>query len=309
MANINLRLEKNLTNILFRSRLRGFLSKNTSVKAFACTLRASDAYEDDDDPDILWFFEELTDNEREEMSEYQDSFFVSGAEIITRLRYRLGDEAYPWPTQFSVSLPDFKPIRLPSYDVTREYCDMIEKVKNFTGGNLFFGDADPEVLNDDYFSREGYRLFPLTERLSDRLKEMNMELPEVIGCTFVYTSIAPYIVPYDKEWAIRLTIEVFHEDHIFITKVEVVALHWRTNCQRLAIEEHKKLFRRASLSITVTERSYRMAKERIFKKMNVMKLEGITSSLEKHRRDIRDLSKALIEEREKEIGRLPYYPF
>jgi len=225
MSNREIYLAELLHDEAFRSALRRALLCETSPHG----LRYRRNFEPDD---VTWAWDVCPLMTEDDVARWLS---INPRAVIARnpselgaLRERLEKAAKSSVGQFSVSLPDFLPIRLPWYKMTAEYVDAIGRLKAWAETPICLGELDPHMTGQRQPFSTYYGLAALAESMQGRLADACLFLPEAIGSTLIYTARrtkeqtgpeewGPESVKIPYEWAARATIEIKGIGDIWIT--------------------------------------------------------------------------------------------
>lgn len=225
MSNREIHLAELLHDEAFRSALRRALLCETSPHG----LRYRRNFEPDD---VTWAWDVCPLMTEDDVARWLS---INPRAVIARnpselgaLRERLEKAAKSSVGQFSVSLPDFLPIRLPWYKMTAEYVDAIGRLKAWAETPICLGELDPHMTGQRQPFSTYYGLTALAESMKGRISGARLFLPEAIGSTLVYTARraeeetgpdewGPDSVKTPYEWAARATIEIKGIGDIWIT--------------------------------------------------------------------------------------------
>lgn len=192
---------------------------------------------------------------------------------------------------FSVSLPDFRPIRLPWQQMTAEYVDAIARLEAWAEVPVCLGDMDPHMeVKKKPFSHY-YPLAPLAESMMGRLDDVHVRLSDAVGSRLVYTALRtkaqtgpherhPESVKFPYEWAARATIEIEGTEELWITDIALTHAFYEVGSSNRDPVEVAIQNARAKWKLWLPEVTRRIAAIRWFDQQHIQHSEDVMPLIE-----------------------------
>lgn len=240
-----------------------------------------------DPEDVTWDVYPVSAKDVAVMKLNPRSVIARNPSEVEPLRQRLAKALMSSPEIFSVSLPDFTPIRLPWDQITPEYLDAINRLEGWAETPICLGDLDPNMKIQRQSFMPHYGLTPLADRMLGRIFDAGLTLREMVGSTLIYEARrgkgqeltrkpGPDGLMLHYEWAVRATIEIERAEDIWITDLSLISAYSEQQFSSNGALPFEVENARSKWTLEIPEVTRRISAIRMFNMLHIRHDEDIT---------------------------------